>query len=327
MNPSIRLVLLVISCWLSFSADGSTCPTGAVNPLTSVNWSCMLPIRIGGTITGGAENSDSDSTSSPVCVCPLSGGGVRFGLNVQMWEPARLIDTVSDPFCLMPLGTKISSNLPGELSGSQNTVGVEASLSAQMHFYQFPALQMLDLFTDIDCIEDQEFDIALMTEFVSSWQNDIMAMIIHPESILFANPVSLLACAADSAAAARGKPINELFWCMGSWNTTVYPLAGTISGSDFVEANIGLAARSIYMMSRLGLMRDTAESGCYYTYNPIWKKENYKIQMLKPVSDSNCIPIGQTGLLWGASKHPPVGNDNFLWMLFRKLQCCMSYNY
>ena len=323
----IRFIGLLVIISISINTYSSQCPSDGVNALTQINYACMFPIRIGGTVSGGSNESDSDSTSSPICVCDLD-GGLRYGLNVQMWEPARLIDTVSDPFCLMPLGTKLESDgYEGKLSGSSNTVGMESSLSGQMHFYQFPALAMLDLFTDIECLEQMEFDITMMTEFSAAWQNDLLAMVMHPESVLFANPVSLMACAADAASAARDNPINQLFWCMGSWNTTVYPLGGTISGSDFVEANAGLAARGIYMMGRLGLMRDSSESGCYFTYSPIWKKDNYKLQMVAPVADMSCMSIGKSSLLWGAGKHPPVGNDNFLWMMFRKMQCCMSYDY
>lgn len=324
MKAWILLPLLLV---VSNSSSGTECPTTAINALSQINFSCMFPIRIGGTVTGGADKGDSDSTSSPVCVCDLD-GGLRYGLNVQMWEPARLIDTVSDPFCLMPLGKKLGSEgYEGKLSGSANTVAAESSFSAQLHFYQFPALAMLDLFTDIECLEKMEFDITLMTEFSAAWQNDLLAMVMHPEAVLFANPVSLMACAADAAGSSRNKPINELFWCMGSWNTTVYPLGGTISGSDYIEGNAGLAARGIYMMGRLGLMRDSSESGCYFTYRPIWKKDSYRLQMVAPTADMGCHSIGKSSLLWGAGKHPPVGHDNFMWMMFRKMQCCMSYDY
>ncbi|MEJ2756304.1 MAG: TraU family protein [Gammaproteobacteria bacterium] len=38
-----------------------------------------------------------------------------------------------------------------------------------------------------------------------------------------------------------------------------------------------------------------------------------------------CLPIGKPGLLWTAYKNPPTAGDNFAWMLFRKVKCCVEY--
>lgn len=322
----IPLLLITITSLLANGASASACPTNGLSTISSVNFSCMFPIRIGGIVTGGDVENDSEDSDSPVCLCD-EGGSIRWGLNVQFWEPARLIDTVSDPFCVMPLGKKISSDKLGQLSGGSDTTGVNDSYFAQMHVYHFPALAMLDLFTDVQCLERTEFDIAFMSEYSSTWQNDMLASIVHPESILFANPVSLLGCVTDAASSNINKPIDSLFWCLGSWSSTVYPLGGSISGGDFLQANAGLASRGIYMMSRLGLMRDSSESACYFTYRPIWKKSSYKLQMLAPVADSNCLTIGKSSMLWGSGKHPPVGQDNFMFMMFRKMKCCIAYNF
>src|SRR3546814_18368981 len=67
-------------------------------------------------------------------------------------------------------------------------------------------------------------------------------------------PAAGLACMSDSAAAAAGKVIDPLFWCMGSWGST-YPVAGDIHMGDRVEAWAGLAARGTFMMGRLGALR------------------------------------------------------------------------
>src|SRR5690606_12195958 len=95
---------------------------------------------------------------------------------------------------------------------------------AQTHYWIFPAWQMLGLFYDVPCILERRFDVALMTEVLPTWNSEMLALILNPEAILFANPVSPLACAADSAATLAGRPLNALFWCMGSWGNA-YPLA------------------------------------------------------------------------------------------------------
>ena len=118
-------------------------------------------------------------------------------------------------------------------------------------------------------------------------------------------------------------PRNELFWCMGSWGN-VYPLAGSITSTDFVEANAGIAARAIYMMSRLGLLWNSSEDGCFKGPVPIWKKNRYKLQMSQPIMGQSCIPLGRESLLWGAGKHN-LRQDNLSWMMFEKNDCCIRY--
>src|SRR3546814_12453398 len=67
----------------------------------------------------------------------------------------------------------------------------------------------------------------------------------------------------DSAAAAAGKVIDPLFWCMGSWGAT-YPIAGDIHFDDSVEAWAGLAARGVFMMGRLGALTLSSADGCSF---------------------------------------------------------------
>jgi conjugal transfer pilus assembly protein TraU len=132
----IRTVIFIAFFLLltNYSHSGE-CPTSSLNIVGSINFGCMLPIRIGGTVSGGSEDGGSSGTGSPFCVCPLE-SGLRYGLNVQMWEPARLIDTVRDPYCFMPLGTQLNQNA-GALSGGSNQHAQAAQYSGQVHFYQF----------------------------------------------------------------------------------------------------------------------------------------------------------------------------------------------
>ena len=68
-----------------------------VNPISGVSWNCVFPIRIGGLLSlGSAPVPDQDEISSPICSCPSA----PIGLSVSFYEPARLIDTVSQAYCL-----------------------------------------------------------------------------------------------------------------------------------------------------------------------------------------------------------------------------------
>ena len=309
----------------SSAVHASKCPTTAINPLNDISWQCVFPIRVGGVVQLGPNQSEQDDkTQNTICVC--NGGSLpRIGITVSLWEPARIIDTVSEPCCMMPLGTNINPSEGMKLSGSLGRTGNQSKAFQQVHYYQFPAWAVLDLFTDIPCLEETEFDVAMMTEVLPTWNNEILAAVVNPEAVLFGNPAAALACAADSAGALVNKPSNELFWCMGSWGNT-YPLSGSITATDYVAANAGLAARSIYLMGRMGLLKDTAYDGCSFGFTPIWRKNRYKLQLMKPVKDNECQSIGKSGLLWTNGKHPAVDGDNFSWMMFRKVNCCVTYN-
>jgi|SRR5690554_4222221 len=317
----VRLIAVFLMLGLS-SYVNAKCDSSFINPITDVSWSCMFPISIAGVSMGGGEDTINEH-KSPICTC-TKGGIPRIGLRYSIWEPSRLIDTVSDPYCLMPLGTQMGSSSKAKLGGSiSRSSGSSTRAFQQMHYYIFPVFQILDMFYDIPCLGDDDgFDVAMMTEIVPTWNNDLLSLILNPEAILFGNPVTNLACAADASAALTGFPRKELFWCMGSWGNA-YPLAGSITSTDYTEANAALAARGTYFMARSGLNWETSNDGCSKKPALIWTKDKYKLQMARPTRDGACLPIGRDALLWGAGKHD-IYNDNFMWVLNKKVDCCMT---
>ncbi len=324
-RPSPVIIIFMLLAGINLSA--TPCDDGTfINPVSDIAWSCIFPVRIGGVARyGGTDPEEGEDTDSVLCDC--SDGAVpRIGISMSFWEPARIIDTVSEPWCMMPLGKRLSSPVPGSQAGTLSNHRGRSYAFAQVHYYQFPAWAVLDLFTDIPCLSETEFDVMMMTELLPTWNNDILSMIVHPESVLFANPAAQAACMADAAAAVSGRTRNELFWCMGSWGSA-YPLAGSITAQDYVEANAGLAARAVYLTGRTGLLKDTNYDGCAFRYTPIWKKRSYRLQLMKPVRDHTCVPLGRTGMLWTSMKQPPVRGNNFSWMMFRRVKCCVTYDY
>ena len=351
MKPIVLCLMILLS--FTEHSYAAKCGPEIVNPVTDVAWHCIFPIRIGGLVQthngesepqdGDAESEAEDSSSdsgdteeqtvdksikvsedpdtinNPICVC-----GAKIGLRMSFWEPARMIDTVSDPYCLMAIGDKLANPTPGQLTGdlSRNEYGTRAF--QQLHYYIFPVWAILDMFVDFPCIDNRSFDIAMITEVLPHWNNEILAMILNPEAVLFGHPAAQLACAADAAATLVGLPINQLFWCQGSW-PSVYPLSGSITSTDYVEANAALAGRGIYMMGRLGALWDPAISECGTVPTAIWRKRNTRLQIAKPVRGNQCLPIGRSGMLWTHAKNPPAAGDNFSWINFRKVSCCVSY--
>jgi conjugal transfer pilus assembly protein TraU len=331
---SQRLTLFLIGLMIGLAATtiwpaparASKCEAGTnFNPITKVRWTCIFPITVGGVRVGSYDkldkSLDAQSASTPLCAC-RKGVQFWFGVKVSYWSPNRMIDVVTEPGCMIALGTDLMPT-GGKLQGSQSSLADGTNtrkMFAQMHYYISPVWAMLDMFTDLPCLENDGFDVALITEILPTWQSATLGAIIQPEAVLFGNPAAGLACMGDSAAAAAGKVIDPLFWCMGSWGAT-YPLAGDIHFDDSVEAWAGLAARGTFMMGRLGALTISSADGCSFIPQPIWTKSRYKLQLMEPVKGGTCVNIGRPGSLWSSAKHAP-GKDNAQFMLFEKVICC-----
>ncbi|HPL80286.1 MAG TPA: TraU family protein, partial [Burkholderiaceae bacterium] len=108
MNAHRGLVAFLLAAVLAFAAGPSlaagaaTCTGKFPNPITDICWSCILPISIGGArIANFGDQEDTDNPSSPVCSC---GVNPVIGLSIGFWEPARHVEAVRKPFCLVSLG-------------------------------------------------------------------------------------------------------------------------------------------------------------------------------------------------------------------------------
>ena len=319
ISTGLLLILLLPS-----RSEGVCVPTG-FDPISMVNWHSIFPISIAGkNVVPSADVVKTVSLAkSPVCACPIPiPPFIRPGIPIGFWEPARLVETVKDAWCFPSIGVEFDL-LPGAML--DGTTGLSRSnveeTFAQAHYFIFPVWAMLELLKDLVCVEGSGFDVAYITELDPLWQSDILTAIIQPEAILFANPVSQLACIADSVSSTAGLSLSPLFWCMGSWGSA-YPLTGHIGSADYVEANAGIAARLIYKLSRQLLICDTNVTLCSCVPTPIWVKHNYKLHVAKPVKDFSSHPIGRSGLLWAYLKNPPYAGDNFVWVLFRRVGCC-----
>lgn len=321
------VLLAVITLFITENSYG-TCKNNFINPITDINWEGIFPITVGGIDInlGGselAEDTPPDSIKSPICIC-----GIKLGITAGLWEPARLADTVKDPYCFTTIGTQLSNPKPGFLGGGQKLKEdmSDPNVFQQVHWYTFPVFAMLDMFLDSKCLEQGDFDIAYMTEIDPLWNDDILGFILNPEALLFGNLAAQMACVADSVAANASYPLDQLFWCMGSWGSA-YPLTGHVASENYVQSNAALTARFIYKLGRESLLMDTGTNVCSPIMTPIWVKSHYRMHMIKPVRDSKIYPIGRSSLVWGSGKNYPGGAggnapDNFNWMIFRKRVCC-----
>ena len=158
------------------------------------------------------------------------------------------------------------------------------------HYYAFPLYILLDLFWDDRCNAD---GIAISTScmFRSSIppEQRRTGFFTNPEAVLFANPIAVAACAVDGVAATAGHPIDEMFWCAGTWGH-LYPLSGvayTSAGTDLRISSL-LATRATAALHRRGLAWKTVgnDALCGGNIYPFMPKNQYRMSLFYPVAET-----------------------------------------
>lgn len=327
MKRTIVSMALSVAILLFPSDAKAVCkpnPAQLVETVFATCYACMLPLSIAGVqILQGAMPDPQGSVGSPICICPMPPPiFMRIGVPVSFFEPSRLIDVVKDPYCFAGMGFGMSSM--GGMGAGTKGDGVDTTRTFfQSHYYVFPLYSMLELLTDFICVESTGFDLAYITEVDPLWQDDTLTAIINPEALLFGNPITNLACIADSVSSQVNVSLDPLFWCKGSWGNA-YPLSGNTNTKDYVEDSASVAASMIYKLHReLILWGSWGQLGlCGYFPAPIWRKSAYRLQIMAPIPHPMATGIGQSGLLWSFAKNIPFVGDNFNYLLFKKRECC-----
>lgn len=312
----------------------ATCPGAVPNPLTDICWRCVLPLTIGSAaIANVGAQDDLANPASPLCSC---GGQPTLGLSIGFWEPVATIEVVRKPFCLVSLGGLDLDPGVAAPAGARMTFADgsgDGGSFYQAHYYRNPVLYWLGVIADFPCLETGTFDLAYVTELDPLWNDDTLALILQPETVLFANPVAVAACAADCVAATAGVGLPSLFWCAGCQGS-LYPLSGHVPvhlGS--VRTGVLLAQRLLAKLHRAllawGWHGQAGLCGPYLL--PDMDKTAYKTQLLYPIpatalDDGQCCqPFGRTTVAWGAGKEYPVRGEDVSFMLFRKRNCCVGF--
>jgi conjugal transfer pilus assembly protein TraU len=334
VTPVLLAAALACVAGPSLAAGAATCTGKFPNPITDICWSCILPISIGAArIANFGDQEDTDNPSSPVCSC---GVNPVIGLSIGFWEPARHVEVVRKPFCLVSLGgIDLDPGIPApEAARFTRPEGDgDGGSFYQAHFYVNPVMYWLDVVTDFPCLEKGSFDLAYLTEVDPLWADDELTLILNPDAVLFANPVAIAACAADCVAASVGFGLKELFWCAGCQGG-IYPLDG------HVPYHLGGVRTAALMTQRLTakMHRELIAWGWHGTpglcgpyFEPVMDKTAYKTQLTYPIPNTDkeagrcCQPFGRTTVLWGAGKEYPVRGEDFAFMLFRKRNCCVGF--
>lgn len=327
-------VLALITLPGSALGADATCPDAellSAKLITDICWSCLFPIRIAGVPIGGGRYP-SGATNQVVCVCPDALGLPRPGFTIGLWEPARVLEMVRNPTCSPALG---GIRLPfGDTrllgSGGQSEEDSSDAAFYNVHVYAFPLLVMLDLFYDKRCNPDgfSELDILHFSELDPTWSNSELAFFTHPEAAWLTSPPALAACLADGVSATAGTPLDELFWCAGTWGL-IYPFAGAqpTLGSRPRATSLS-ATRTMAALHRRGLARRTMGDAalCRAPIELVMPKSQYKFSMFYPLPQANSSHvIGESPFRWGIHRTYPGAGEDHLYILWRWQDCCATF--
>ena len=310
MNRLIKNFLLALVLWFSASPAFAVLKSGDMwNPVTDINW------------------DDVDFKFLGICICPRPPPVFfKIGEIYQYWDPSLFIDTVSvanySPF--MGSGGDAAGSIDDVLGG-KNKSSDAVSIADESTFFQAHAFIFSILDTMLGGILCENSDVgSWWTEFDAMWQSDELAVTITPEAGLFANKAMQLLCMSDAAAVNVGFPLDAMPWCIGSSGST-YPVSGHVDNDNIVQAANTAASRLIFKLNRLFMLCDPAAI-CGCTYTPIWTKSHYKMHTARPDLRST-YPIGKAAKFYDSGLNPPYmgakgSNDEFLWVVFRKVLCC-----
>ncbi|WP_425363575.1 conjugal transfer pilus assembly protein TraU [Candidatus Tisiphia endosymbiont of Hybos culiciformis] len=337
-------IILIMAIFMPFSVSASiTCQGHFVNPITDICWSCILPISIGNVINIGSgvmpKQRDTKNPSSPVCLCVKANIPVP-GIAIGFWEPVRLIDVTRTPYCMTNLGGVPLASFGSDakrissFNRGYDDRHVHDSFY-HVHYYIYPLIYWLELITDFICLEQNTFDVAYMSEFDVTWNDEKLQSLLNPEAFLFANPIAQAACALDCASSTVRLPLDSMFWCAGCWGN-MYPFSG--ANADHVggvQSSSLLATRIIAKMHRIGLAEETSTDEntsltgggklCRKSRALKIKKSQYKLQMVNPVSTSSgigCWSLGLSDMMYSTFKEYPYDGQDWGYLVWRKKNCC-----
>ena len=337
----ILLCFSLNSSVLAADSGGSMiCPSADIftGIMDQVCWSCFLPLKIMG-VGDSKKTPDGSRGSNPACMCTDRLGIPDFGWSLSMWMPKKIIEVVKTPWCSPALqGTRLQKDLfgLGKPGGSEDASSDGKLASMQYHYFSYPLFAMLEMFVLTDCNTDgfSDFDLQYVSEIDPTWQNDITAILLNPEAIIFANPLAKMWCAADCVATTAGAPLESSYGCAGC-DGSLYPFTGNvIDADDPVRASSLLAQRALASMHRRGIAKKTMgeDNMCSPSFWPMLPKSQYKLSMIYPVPEATstdeqecCHGLGESIHSWStaAGGRTRPGKENYLYLLWIYRDCCV----
>lgn len=344
---------------MAFAGPGTlitnaTCPdVNFFKQITRLCWRCFFPFTLFGFPVGGTTLRLPSGRAAPLCICP---GRIlpmipSPGFTLGWWAPDHVIESVRSPWCMPSLGgvalsadmltgsdigitgsAAASKLLPARM-GKQNPVKGDGSDKKDGAFYnfhwiKFPLAYLLGWLSDFACSKKQAtaIDIAFMSEFDPSWNNDELAIWTSPETTLFTGTWAPIACAVDGIASTTTKPMKSIFWCAGTWGQ-LYPYSGNTptAQSDARDASLN-AIKGVAKMHRFTLARKSYGNSavCWDLPYFILDKQQYRLQTMAPIPELNNHWIGASTFRWGEWRNIPAIGEDFVWMQWTYHECCVT---
>ncbi|MDB2613581.1 TraU family protein [Chlamydiales bacterium] len=323
----MRCIYHLIVIFLLFIAPLLANNGKVINPITDICWECIFPIKVAG-VNVTPESKDASHSNKKVCSC--AGTPPKIGIPLSFWEPSYIVDVTRHPYRLIGMGGISVGKETLKNRGSVGTTNGSSTNTSFLysHVYRYPILQILGIFTDFSCLSDEkEISIPFFSEFVPTWNDEKLSLILSPEAAFFSNEAAQLACISDCISTSISLPIDALFWCAGC-EGSLYPFSGSVAHHvGAVQSSSLILQRAIALMHRSNLMKGfESDNFCNPTYMPLIKKSLYKTQLVFPIAQTSgeCHPIGKSDVIWGSAKSFPVEGEDFAYLLWTKRQCCLD---
>ena len=294
--------------------------------ITDVCWDCIFPLVVARVKIGSSSGDvPAGATDKYMCACRDHSGMNTPGIATSFWEPARLIEFQTRPGCMSALNMDLGSSGSGNFSRVRTgTPGLNSGAAGDLafyhyHYYAFPLLEMLNMFTGIRCGSDgyNDFDLMYMSELDPTWDDPDLAFFVNPEAALVANPVAESYCMADSIS-------STVKW------GGIYPLSGYVHmPSSRIKTVSLLTARVLASLHRRGLAFRTmgSDAMCRAVVDPMPVKGQYRFNMIYPVPETHKSHVmGESVLGWGGARFIPGVAENPVFMIFRWHDCCNTLN-
>lgn len=304
--------MMFISLSASAGVADLRCTGKFINPITDMCWSCVMPIGISNLWYKGKQDGTKDlkGIQKYACTCDLF-----VGVPISYYEPARLMDVTTKPYCMVGLGG-VDFGDTGAFRGDSEGIVSDPNTAdnytfLQTHYYINPVMYVMGLILDSSkCFEQDGFDVAYISEVDPSWIMPEFANLLSPDSFLYGTLPAVLACTGDCVAATAGFGIAPLHWCVGC-SGLMYPMTGSIAGSTST-----IDSASIIMLRMLNKLHRQAINLSYYGnkglcggYRQIlMNKRQYKYSMLYPVGQNKSIAKALSSAI--ASGQSATGNTS-----------------
>ncbi|RIY33676.1 hypothetical protein CKF54_02415 [Psittacicella hinzii] len=324
LAQGIKLLELVSPAGAKANSLG-VCPNSHIlshKLISDICWDCMFPIKIAGASLTGNDDIPKGAVKDAVCSCKRKADLPRFGYTLGFWQPIRLVELVRTPGCMMALNGTRSKVGRTQQIGGQGEASELGTAFYHYHFYAFPLLQILGLLNKDLCFSNEfsSIDVLYISEIDPSWNYPEISQLVFPETRVFANQASILACGAEAIASLGSKA--SLPWCAGTWGT-LYPISGyDVSLGSTARITSLLATRALAASHRRGFEVQTigkqAMCGVRTAFEFI--PDQYRFSMLYPMPQDSKHPIGRSTFTWGEAS----GADDAIYMVWRWRDCCSS---